>query len=153
VIAARMEDAKNNDPVALKSVENLIGKTRRQDSAKSAIIIRMPLRVPAQGLDRDSNVCQEFVPKTWSLILIPIPGLSQISLRPGADEDAPFHAPLFLQSRLYFFPTRPRVGIPGIVFQFGVEQFFFGIGRFGAATQQFLLFELPNPVANFPKLA
>ncbi len=54
----RVQDAKNNDAVALDTIENFVGKTVREQPAKITVIKWPPLGVVRQQTYRPANLVQ-----------------------------------------------------------------------------------------------
>ena len=70
MISVCVEHAKNNDPISLQPIKQLVWKTPHHYPAKTAIVVWMKFRISQHTLNCDSSLGQEFSTQPDSLIFV-----------------------------------------------------------------------------------
>src|SRR6266704_1040998 len=94
MVAGVVENTKDDDGVAFDSVEKLVGKAFGQDAAKAFVINPITFRRFFQSSKGFGNRDQEFIPQSWSLVIVPVARFLNVAFSGGTDEYTPFHAGL-----------------------------------------------------------
>ena len=91
MIPLGVQNPKYDDAVAFDAIENLVRKTVRHQTAEPVVVNGAAFGLLRQQLHGMTNFSNQFIAKTWPLSFIPQPGIAQIRLGSGSDDDAPVH--------------------------------------------------------------
>ena len=89
MLPASMEDAEDVDALALNKIEELVGKTPREDAPETPVVHALPCRILFELRHRVFDCQQELHAESGPLLIVPVAGFLNVGVRERMDVDAP----------------------------------------------------------------
>ena len=93
VFAFGVENAKDQHPFVIQEIKDFVGKARKQNPPKAAIIKGEAIRIIFQGKHGLADLLEKTISQADLLRFIPLPCFLDILFGTRTDDDNPFHAP------------------------------------------------------------